>query len=134
MKFTQASKTWLLRKVSYNKWEIAQEFVWYLDYEDKRVYVIIPQWFITDFWNIPRILQSFLNPTKFLAYVLHDWLYSEGIYIMFQDDFETHSIVPTRLQADKILRDALAVEKAWFIERNIIYYWVRIWWFFNYKR
>ena len=57
MKFTQAvnklrlGKNGLLQKRLYsNLWEVQEEFIWYLDYDNKDAWhVIIPKWFCTNF-------------------------------------------------------------------------------------
>lgn len=137
MKYTQAvelKKNGLLKKVSYNEFEVADEFIWYISYDKKDTYIIVPSGFKTNFGSIPRIIQAFFSPTKFLAYVLHDFLYSNDCKIIFQDEFETHIYPYTRKQADQIMGEAIKVEWGWFLERHLIYLWVRIWWFLHYKK
>lgn len=136
MKFTQAirSKDGLLRKIWAEEFRVEEEFVWYIDFETKNSRIIIPAWFVTNFWSIPRILRVFFNPIKFLWYILHDWLYTKNIYIQYDENGTTISVIPTRKQADEILREAIKVEWGWKIERNMIYLWVRIWGFNHYER
>lgn len=123
LKFTSArylNNIWLiLKKISgTNKWEVAEDFIFYIDYENRDWLVIIPKWFITDMWSIPRILWIFLNPTKYISYVLHDFICSR---------------IPkywTRKQADIILIEWMNIEWASFFEKLFVYLWVRIWAFF----
>lgn len=144
MKYSQAKKNHLenlmLSKVIWtDKWKVREEFIWYLHYEDKSAYVIIPKGFITNFGSIPKILQNIFSPTKYLGYLLHDYLYSKQAIIHLEKETEWIITIteftakdgentywkPTRLFADRTLRESMKVESAWFIERNSIYYAVR---------
>ena len=136
MKYTQAvrmHKNGLLKKISATDWEVMEEFIWYLDFDFKTTYVIVPKGFITNFGSIPRIMQNIFQPTKYLSYVLHDILYSKEWEIIYEDQFKVQSLNYSRKEADKVLKEALKVEWAWFLERNLIYLWVRIWGFKYYK-
>jgi len=137
MKFTQAvlCKNWLLEKIPRsNFWKVETEFVWFIDYQTKKEYVEIHKWFKTDFWSIPKFLQNIFSPTRYLAYILHDFLYSKNGRIKEKVyDWEKY-ISYTRKQADKILREAMKVEWASFLERWLVYIWVRIWWKKHYKK
>ena len=130
MKFTRARtillKNWLLRKIPWTKyWEVIQEFVWYLNYENKVRKIIVPKWFKTDFGSIPIPMRMFFNPTKYLAYILHDFLYDiEWKIISDLSDNKQHN----RLEADYILFEALEVEWMNTIWNVIIFIWVRLWW------
>jgi len=112
MKYTQAvlQKNGLLKKISYDLFEIAEEFIWYIDYNKKDTYIIVPKGSKTNFGSIPRLMQIFFSPTKFLAYVLHDELYKIGTKIIYQDIHETRTMRYTRKDADDILREAIKVE------------------------
>ena len=137
MKFTQAvlHKNWLLQKIPRsNKWRVETEFVWFIDYKTKKEYVEIHKWFKTDFGSIPKILQGIFNPTRYISYILHDYLYSDFWHIKKQESEWVIYLNYTRKDADKILREALKVEWASFIERWLIYIWVRIWWWKHYKK
>ena len=134
MKFTQAvlHKNWLLKKIPRsNKWKVETEFVWFIDYNTKKEYVEIHKWFKTDFGSIPKFLQWIFSPTKYLAYILHDYLYSKNWCIKSK---VTISVNYTRKDADLILRKALKVEWASKIERLFIYLWVRLFWWIKYKK
>ena len=134
MKFTQAvlQRNWLLQKIPRsNKWKVETEFVWFIDYNTKKEYVEIHKWFKTDFGSIPKFLQNIFNPTRYISYILHDYLYSKNWCIKSK---VTISVNYTRKDADLILLEALKVEWASFIERWLIYLWVRIWWAKHYKK
>lgn len=117
----------LSKKIWTNLWKVENTFVWYIIYNDKQKEgrIIVPKWFITDFGSIPKSLWSIFNPTKYLAYILHDYLYSINNRL---------SINTTRKQADKILRDALKIEWMWLIKRNLVYLACRCFWFLFYKK
>jgi len=55
---------------------VAEEFVFFVNYDTKTEFIIIPKGFKTDFGSIPKILQNIFNPTKFISYIFHDYLYS----------------------------------------------------------
>ncbi len=134
MKFTQAilKKNWLLRKLPRSKnWIVNDTFIWYLDYDTKKEFVEIYKWFKTDFGSIPKILQSIFSPTKYLAYILHDFLYSKNWIIK---DINWKNIAYTRKIADQILREAMKVEWASFLERWLVYLGVRLGGFLFFKK
>ena len=123
LKYTDAvkvQKNGLLQKVKHSDYFIVQqEFIWWLDYENKKWKITIPKFFMTDMWSIPHIFRPFINRNKYIAYILHDYLYDTKQY--------------SKTFSDQILRDAMKVEWAWFFERNIVYSWLLIWgWFARY--
>ena len=153
MKFTQAilKKNWLVQKIPCTAlWEVKEEFVRYINYESKLSYVIVPKGFKTNFGSIPKIVQNIFCPTKYLWYVLHDMLYSleSKIIISSIDTFDKEIkklrvsfnkkdknqmiVFPSRKIADKILKESIKVEWWNFIERNLIYWAVRIGGYFGY--
>jgi len=127
-------QNWLLEKIPGSRyWKVQKEFVWYIDYEQKgtkyikyssdiRVLnrIIVNKWFKTDFGSIPQFLWIFFDKTKYISYILHDYLISKT-------NIE-------RIVCDQVLIDAMALEWAWRIERFFIYIWVRIWSFFGIGR
>lgn len=135
MKFTKAielKQNWLLKKLpNSDLFEVRQEFIWYLDYSTKKEYVVIPRWFRTNFWSIPRILRFLFNPVKYISYLLHDYWYSKNAFICIWE-YEARDF--TREEADLILLEALNVEWAWTIEKFCIYFWVRIGGWLNFKK
>jgi hypothetical protein len=104
---------------SYNetKWQLTEEFYFYFEEHGKRINVVVPKGFITDFASVPRILWSILPPTGRYtkAAVLHDYLYSNS------SKLETN-----RKQCDKMFLKGMEVlgVKRWV--RNTIYRAVRI--------
>lgn len=126
LKYSQAVKLWqegLLKKIIWtNLWEVETPFVWYIEYETKSFPVKVPKWFISNLWSIPKVLWVFFNPTKYVAFLLHDWMYA----IKWAEY--------SRKQADMILLEALHYEWASFVERFFIYFWVRLFWFLFYKK
>ena len=122
MKFTIAmKKNWLLKKLPRTDlFEVREEFSWWVDYDNKLNNIMVPKWFKTNFWSIPRTLRVFFSPTKYISYILHDWLYYNSIFF-------------TRKEADKILLEALNVEWASKIEKFFIYSGVRIFGWYFYK-
>ena len=120
-----------LRKIPWVRKFVVQEyFEWRIDYFDESKWrVIIPAWFATNFWSIPRILTWVYDPCEYLAYVLHDYLYSD-IAVVTMIDGTTRVI--TREEADNILLEAIQVEGMSKILAYPVYWWVRIGWSPNY--
>ncbi len=104
---------------SYNetKWQLTAKFHFYFEEHGKRLNVIVPEGFITDFASVPRMLWSIFPPTGRYtkAAVLHDYLYSN------KSEIETN-----RKQCDKMFLKGMEVlgVKRWV--RNTIYRAVRI--------
>ena len=134
MKFTTAlAHNWLLKKIpNSNYFEVREAFSWYVNYEDQLELVSVSEWFKSNFWSIPKPLRIFFNPTRYISYILHDYMYSE-IWAMYNTKTWAE-LYYTQKDADKILRAALKVEWASFIERWLVYIWVRLWWFLFFKR
>ena len=99
--FSVASKTnGTLRKIpGTDRWVVQEAFVWYIDYENKERAIIVPAGFGTDFGSIPRILHPILSPTKYIAYILHDYLYTFA-----------EALAISQKEADAILKEALRAE------------------------
>ena len=147
LRYTEAinKKNWLLEKISFRDFKVSTPFEWLLDYSSSSVYVEIKEWFITNFGSIPRLLRIFLDPTKYIAYILHDYLYSKDarILIIYENEWDIREY--SRKEADIILREAIKVEQRkyryykilspiLFLERWAIYLGVRAWGFLYYKK
>ena len=131
MKYTTAAKLnqegSLIKKSWTNLWKVKEPFEWQIEYKDARYgSIIVPEGFETDFGSIPQILWWFFNPTKYLAYILHDYLYEKRGEIKIKLFDCSALLVHTRKQCDKILLEALKAEKCSFIKRWLIYLGVRI--------
>lgn len=78
MKFTQAVKLQkngsLIKKIGTDKFYVDKEFIRYLNFENKKEFVVVESWFITDFASIPRIFRIFFNPSRYISSILHDKL------------------------------------------------------------
>lgn len=135
MKFSKAvtlKQNWLLKKLpNSDLFEVREEFIYYLDYSTKKEYIVIPRWFRTNFWSIPRVLRFFFNPVQYISYLLHDYWYAKNSFICVWD-FRARNF--TRKEADMILLEALNVEWAWTFEKFCIYFWVRIGGWLNFKK
>lgn len=109
----QLLKEWTLMKVlgTPNLFRVVEPFVWEVDNQ----LILIPTWFETNFGSIPRILTFIFIPTKYLVYILHDFLYTY------------HHM--SRINADRVMRLWILDEGGYRIEAYFIYLWVRIgWW------
>jgi len=132
MKFTTAlHKVWFLEKINKYDYKITEEFVWFLNYENKKEAVIVEKWFITNFWTIPFFCKNYLN-YKSLSYVLHDYCYSKEARIILINSWIKINI--TRYEADIILFNSLWVEWMIIYKRVLIFIFVRIFWIFFYQK
>ncbi|RKW24052.1 DUF1353 domain-containing protein [Candidatus Gracilibacteria bacterium] len=102
-----------MKKSGTNDWLVMKPFVWFLDYNNRKGKIEVPLGFITDFGSIPQLLWIFFNPTKFVSYILHDYLYSNPGLL-------------TRKECDIILIEALKIEGMGLLKRILIYLAVRL--------
>lgn len=134
LKFTTAYKQdGTLRKTPWSDRFVVQEpFVWEIDYELKnKGKVVVPAWFWTNFWSVPALCRPFFSPTKYISYVLHDYLYTQWSVIEYNDGTTRQA---TREEADEILWFALLAEgmnKVWVV---IVYLTLRAFWKYNYNK
>ena len=111
-------------------------FYWWLDYEKKREFVEVPIGFKSDIGSIPRVFWIFFDKTKYISYIMHDYLYSKKWKIQRENKLSNinHTRKYTRKEADLIFLESLSVEWAWFIEKICLYLWVRIGGFLSFKK
>ncbi len=95
----------LIKEIWTNKFIVDNEFVWYLDFNHKKEFVVIEKWFETDFASIPRIFLPFFDKNRVSA-ILHDWLFTNKKVFFY--DLEKNFEIRER--------------KCWFLEANVIYY------------
>ena len=104
------------------RWELLEEFDYYLGSLESGMYIRVPKGFITDFASIPRLFWTILPPWgKYgKAAVLHDYLYHSQKFI--------------RELCDAIFLEAMVVlgVKKW--KRFLLYFGVRIGGWLPYKR
>ncbi|MGP1582964.1 MAG: DUF1353 domain-containing protein [Candidatus Altimarinota bacterium] len=129
MKYTTAVALFqngsLIKQSNTNKWIVENMFIWEVVYgtrfECQKIKV--PSGFITDMGSIPQIFWVFFNPTQYLAYILHDYLYHQkGKIYTHKETYYEYS----RKDCDKMLYEAMKVEGAWWITRACVYLGVRI--------
>lgn len=115
----------IVKSYSETDWQLTEKFYFYFEENGKRINIIVPKDFITDFASVPRILWSIFPPTGRYtkAAVLHDYLYSNRATILIN-----------RKQCDKMFLKAMEVlgVKNWV--RNTIYCAVRMFGGFFYKK
>lgn len=87
--------------------------------------ITVPKGFKTDFASIPRIFRTLIPPTgKWTnASICHDFLYSEG-----------YKLGISRKKADKIFYDAMIDSHVARITANIMWFCVRAFAYFHYRR
>ena len=96
------------------RWELLEEFDYYLGSLDSGLYIRVPKGFITDFASVPRIFWAILPPwDKYgKAAVLHDYLYHSRKFI--------------RILCDVIFYEAMVVLGVSRWKRWLLYLGVRI--------
>ncbi len=124
MKYTQAVtllQNWtLIKKINSDFFMVEEEFIWYINYEEQTEKIIIPKWFMTDLGSIPPLFRPFFNRNKYVAYILHDYLYHKKHF--------------HRKLADKIFFEALRVEKCPYIKAVLMYVAVRMFGWLHIKK
>lgn len=150
MKFTQALEnyTWVFSQIGKNKWVTLQEIIWYVDYENKNEFRIIPKGFEFNWGNVPCFLHCIADDDDYpFAFAGHDYDYSwDSEYIILDLDnlsetFEKYMhlwtisvsdtkivFIPNRKFADIILRETIQVEWLSKIRAKLVYRGVRLWW------
>ncbi|RLG10267.1 hypothetical protein DRN73_08220 [Candidatus Pacearchaeota archaeon] len=104
------------------RWELLEEFDYYLGNLDSGLCIKVPKGFVTDFASVPRLFWLILPPwDKYgKAAVLHDYLYHSGKF--------------TRILCDTIFYEAMTVSNVSFWKRCILYLGVRIGGWLSYNR
>lgn len=134
-KFTKAVELMqngtVLKQINTNLWEVEEPFIWFIDYQQKKWQITVQKWFETDFGSIPRIFWSLFNPTEWVSYILHDYLYSTKW--IFYDESSWKFCAINRKQVDAILKEALQIEWCSKIKASIIYMAVRVGGWYNWN-
>lgn len=98
-------------------WKLIKTFHYYYEDGTMRLYVVVPEGFITDFASTPRWIYPLLPPVGIYnkAVILHDYLYDVSCTLDL-----------TRAQADKFLLQALEVLGVSRLKRSLLYLGVRV--------
>lgn len=133
MKFTQAVKLQkngsLIKKIGTEKFYVDKEFIWYLDFDNKKEYIIVESGFVTDFASIPRIFRIFFNPSRYISAVLHDKL-RESRIIENTDGLWRYC---GKMEADMIYFSALRTEWVSLLVASLHFLWLFLgWWYIYY--
>lgn len=102
----------LLRDLRDGTFELAAEYV----QRTEKYIIVVPQGFVTNYANIPRVLRLFILPygKHSGASVIHDWLYSKECQIKL-----------TREEADNIFLEILEEEEVSLFVRMMMFQLVR---------
>ena len=121
---------WTLKKVSWTKFfKVQSQYVFHLYNNNSLIATItVPEWFLTDFGSIPSIF-FFFDKTRYISYILHDYLYSLLWNVVFKDKIRWVS----RREADFILNLWLKSEWMNTIWTTIVDLWLLLWGYYNYK-
>jgi len=121
---------WSIQNIIWTKYfRTTNQYMFLLIIDWKKYLVVVPCWFITDFWSIPSIFFNF-DKSKYVSYILHDFLYStiweiKSIYWIYEYN---------QFIADQVLIAWLEVE--WMIDswRVLVLVGLTIWWKYNFKK
>ena len=138
MRFTKAlaiHQNWsLIKNLGSDLWTVNSAFIWFLDYDKKDYKIEVEKGMVSDFGSIPKILQNIFNPTKYIIYLAHDKIYKNSRVWRKESKWVLKSKVLTRKECDLVLLEWLKVEWASFIERWLVYIWVRTFWWLCFKK
>ena len=104
----------IVKHLDGKRWELMQQFTYYVGEENSNEIIVVPAGFITDFASIPQLFWSLIGPPtgKYgKAAVVHDFCYYKNLY--------------SRKRCDKIFYEAMKVLKVPFIKRWLMYHAVR---------
>ncbi len=120
----------MLQKVIWTKYFIVTDYFLFLVIIWKNKYNIkVPNWFITDFGSIPSPF-FFFDKTKYVSYILHDYLYS----LIWEITNIEWYLEYNQALSDEILYHWLEEEWMNNIWRILVLIWLDIWWRYNYKK
>jgi hypothetical protein len=117
-------------------WQLNTRFYCYVYEPDRRIEVIIPQGYITDFCSVPRIPFAYLlyGGVGNRAGVLHDGLYSAWDRVMVRDMDLNLPYVVDRAWADEVLAAGLKACGVGAFKRGMMYSGVRMFGWQFYKK
>ena len=127
---------WMLSKVSWTDfWIVWKPYIFEITFKWKEYEIVIDDifvliWFNTDFWSIPVLLWFILKPSKWISYILHDYLYNNCWFY----DTGWHHIPLSKEQCDSILCLGMKEEWAWIWERGLVHLGLSIWGFVAWER
>jgi len=108
------TKPLIVKKISWNTWELYTPFEYYVGDEKDNDIIIVPKGFTSDFASIPRFFWQILPPfgNYTAASIIHDWGY--------------HTQDRTRKEYDRIFLNAMGILGVPFWKRRIMFRSVRI--------
>ena len=59
------------------RWELKRDIIYWIDYNNKNEFIIIPKWFVFDFNSAPIIAYKFVDKKEYKIALIHDYLYSK---------------------------------------------------------
>ena len=129
-----------------------EPIIFFIDYNKKDEYVIIPPWFEFNFNSSPSITHFIVDKDEFAIALIHDYLYNRteerDWYMLWiikyieniNDIYYELERTPTRREADKIwLKWAIVENEVIFGKKKKLkpilwYLWLRLFWRFARKR
>ena len=118
------------------RFEVVSNFTYYIDKLGGNLEVSIPIGFRTDFASVPRFFWRVIPPIGLYgkAAVVHDYLCENKHAWQVSEQGSWSYYAVSRKEADKIFRDAMAVLGVGKVKRNIMFWGVRLYSIFSFKR
>lgn len=118
------------------RFEVVSPFTYYIDRLEGDLKVEIPIYFRTDFASVPRLFWTVIPPVGLYgkAAVVHDFLCEYGT--AWQRDASGNWSVydVSRKEADQIFRNAMQVLGVGKVKRNVMFWGVRLYSIFTFKK
>lgn len=116
--------------------EIVSPFTYYLDKLDGDIRIDIPMGFLTDFASVPRPFRNIVSPFGLhgKAAIVHDYLCE---YKQAWHQIEPNIWIPypvSRKEADEIFRKAMEILEVGKARRNVMFWGVRLYSIFTFKK
>ena len=123
-------------KEGIKRFEVYEPFIYYIDRLGGNLKVEIPEGFCTDFASVPRIFWSVVPPIGLYgkAAVVHDYLCEKNHAWQVDEQGNWSYYTVSRKEADKIFLDAMKVLGVGKVKRNTMFWGVRFYSIFTFKK
>lgn len=118
------------------RFEVVSPFTYYIDRLEGDLKVEVPIYFRTDFASVPRVFWRVIPPVGLYgkAAVVHDYLCEHGTAWQKGDSGNWSFYAVSRKEADQIFRDAMAVLGVGKVKRNVMFWGVKLYSIFTFKK
>lgn len=118
------------------RFEVVSPFTYYIDRLEGDLKVEVPIYFRTDFASVPRVFWRVIPPVGLYgkAAVVHDYLCEKGTAWQKDVSGNWSFYAVSRKEADHIFRDAMKVLEVGKVKRNVMFWGVRLYSIFTFKK